>query len=116
MSLRTLMVHTVTIVHPGITTDRYGNETKNWATASRTDTSAWVSRATQLEDRSAGREAEVSTWLAYLPTGVDVAGGDRLEWTPTGTLITFEVDGPPLPAWAPRGPHHLEVYLRVVEG
>lgn len=116
MSLRTLMVHDVTIVHAGATTDRYGDATKNWATATRTPSAAWVSRTGQLEDHTGGREAEVSTWRAYLPVDAEVAGGDRLEWNPTGTLITFEVDGPPLPAFTPRGIHHIEAQLRVVEG
>lgn len=116
MSLRTLMVHPVTIVHAATTTDRYGNTTKDWTTATRTTTNGWVSRATQLEDHTDGREAEVSTWKAYLPAGTAVDGGDRLEWNPTGSLITFEVDGPPLPAFTPRGLHHIEAQLRVAEG
>jgi hypothetical protein len=115
MSLATLMVHDVTVVHAGMVVDPYG-ETKDWAAATRTAVRGWVSRRSQLEDRTGGREAQVSEWVAYLPAGTAITGGDRVEWSglPAGT--SFEVDGPPLPAATPRGPHHIEAQLRVVEG
>jgi hypothetical protein len=106
------MVHTVSIVHPGTSTDRYGNVTKDWTTATRTTVKGWIARQSGLEDRTAGREAEVSTWYGYLPAGTPIAGGDRLDWEG----VTFEVDGPPYTAWSPRGPHHTEIALRIVTG
>lgn len=105
------MVHDVTILYPGTTTDRYGNETKDWTTATTVTSKGWVARQNQSENLQ-GREAEVSDWLLYLPADVMVDGGDRVQW---GTYL-FEVSGPPNTAWSPRGPHHIEAPLQVVTG
>jgi hypothetical protein len=106
------MVHDVTVVHAGTTTDRYGNTVKDWTTASSSSTRGWVSRSSTVELTDGGREGQMSGWIAYLPVDTVVAGGDRVTWNG----VTFEVDGPPNQAWTPRGPHHIEAQLRVVEG
>jgi plastocyanin len=114
MTLASLMVHDVTVVHAGTGTNVYGDTTKDWATATRTGVRGWVSQTSQSEVLD-GREAQVSEWVVFLPPEVTVAGGDRIEWADL-PAVTFEVDGPPNPARTPRGPHHIEARLRVVEG
>jgi hypothetical protein len=105
------MVRNATIVTPGVTTDRYNNASKNWTAATRTPVKAWISQRNRAEVLG-NREAQLSDWIAYLPAGTEIDGGDRIEWE----SLTFEIDGPPNPAWSPRGPHHVEVQLRLVEG
>lgn len=112
MSLASLLVHDVTLLRAGTTTDRYGADAKDWDTATETDTQGWVTQTSGVEDRTDGREAQVGSWTLYLAAGEDLLGGDRVVW---GTY-TFEVDGPPLQAWTPRGEHHVEARLRLVEG
>lgn len=106
MSLEGLMVHDVEVVRAGVTTDEYGMPSRDWATATRTATKAWVTQ-TQSREETTDRDTQLSDWLAYLPKFTVIAGGDRLEWE----SHTFEVDGPPSRAWTPRGEHHVEVRL-----
>lgn len=112
MTFSGLLVHEVTILRPNRLTDRYGNSSKDWAHVTETDAVGWVSQRAASEDRANGREAQLSEWVLFLDPDVDIVGGDRVTWEG----LTFEVDGPPNPAWTPRGPHHLEVPLKVVEG
>lgn len=112
MSLQSLMVRDVTVVHPGTTVDRYGNVSKDWETATRKSTKGWMARLS-ADEVLGDREALVSGMsLTIADLKVAVEGGDRVE---VGGE-TYEVDGPPLQAWSPQGPHHLEVTLRRVEG
>lgn len=111
MGLTSLLVHDVTILRPGTTTDDNGFTVKNWSSPTETTVKGWVSQQGSSEDRD-GREAQVSTWTLFLHADTVVAGGDRVEWGST----TFEVDGAPQRAWTPRGEHHVEVPLRVVNG
>lgn len=111
MTLAALMVHDVTILHPAAITNRYGDGAADWAGAERVDSKAWVAQRSSVE-ATEHREGLVSTWVAYLPPDVEIGGRDRIEW---GDL-TFEVIGSPLPAHTPRGLHHYEAALEVIEG
>ena len=117
MSLDTLLVHTVTIIRSGWTTDRYGDSIQSWATATETTTKGWLSQDTHTENLD-GRDALISSWVLYVPASADINGRDRVRWEDVDPTVTFEVTGPPLPAWSPRlrGIHHHEVHLSVVEG
>lgn len=110
MTLATLLAHTATIVTPGVTVDRYG-PTPDWTNAAETTTRAWFSQRSALEDRD-HREAQIGDWVGFFPAGTILTGHDRVRWG----SITFEVDGPPNPAGTPRGAHHVEARLRVVDG
>lgn len=112
MSLRSLLVHEVAILRPALGTNRYGDASKNWVAAVETETNGWVARRSESEDRAQGREAQLSEWVLMLDADTDIQGGDRVVWGTT----TFEVDGPPNHAWTPRGEHHIEASLRLVEG
>lgn len=114
MSLEALMTMSVVIVHPTTTTNRYGSAEITWASASRTNSKAWIAQRNAREELD-HRDAELSDWIAYLPPTTTVRARDRIEWS-DGSL-TFEVTGPPNPAHRPgTGVHHFEVPLRVVEG
>lgn len=112
MSLHGLLVHDITVRRAGTATDRYGAAVKSWVSPTDTSVKGWITQTIGTEDRADGREAQIGSWVLFLPADTDILGGDRVVWGTT----TFEVDGPPLRAWAPRGEHHIEARLRVVAG
>jgi hypothetical protein len=107
------MVHDVTLVRAGTAESRYGDDVKDWSSATRTLSKGWVSQRDRSEDTDS-REAQVQGFVVYLPAGTDVSGLDRVEWDD----FTFDVVGPPNRAWSPklRGEHHVELDIRLVEG
>lgn len=111
MTLTSLLIHDVTIVTAGSSTSRYGDTEKDWSTATSETVKGWVSQRSGLEDHD-HREAQASEWVLFLHPEATITALDRVTWSG----ITFEVDGPILPAWSPRGEHHQEVPLRVVTG
>lgn len=109
MSLRSLLVHDVTVVVASTATDGNGFTKKTWTTG---DTlRGWITQQSSTEVLD-GREAQVSSWVLFVETAATVEGVDRVTWDG----LTFEVDGTPRRAWTPRGEHHVEVPLRVVDG
>lgn len=111
MTFTSLLVHDVTLIAPGTGAGRYGDAVKDWTTATEVDTKGWVARTGQNEVNG-DREAQVSEWVLFLHPEETITGAYRVRWSG----LTFEVDGPPMPAWTPRGEHHIEVPLRVVTG
>lgn len=112
MSLDTLMVHDVVVVHPGTTVTRSNDVAFDWLTATTTASKAWVSQRSRTEDDGTRVLGQSSDWICYLPTTTEITAGDRIVWE--GSL--FDVVGKPNPAWTPRGLHHYEADLRLVEG
>jgi hypothetical protein len=112
VSLTRLLVRDVTIRRAGTSTDRYGASVKDWGAATTTVTTGWLAQASALEVNDLGREGQESFWTLTLPEGTDILGGDRV----TVDSTTYEVDGPPNHAWTPRGEHHVEARLKLVEG
>jgi head-tail adaptor len=109
VSLLSLLIHDVTLQTPTRTENRYGDAAKtSWTVET---VKAWISQSSRTED-SEGREAAVSSWVLYVDADTTVSTDMRVVWRG----LTFEVDGPPLPAWTPRGEHHQEVTLRRVVG
>jgi hypothetical protein len=109
MGLANLFVHDVTLLRAEPTTDANGFTIKGDTV--ETAVRGWVTQQSSTEVVD-GREAQVSSWVAFLPADVDVVGVDRVTWSG----VTFEVDGAPRRAWTPRGEHHVEVPLKVVDG
>lgn len=118
-----LLPHTVVRVRPVVATDSHGAETRDYAGGARvtlapggTNGGAWLQQDQRADGQTDGREAREQQWLLVC-NYADITTGDRIEWAdhPAGTM-TFEVDGPPEPAYEPGGYHHTEATLRVVSG
>ncbi|MBQ1122644.1 hypothetical protein [Streptomyces sp. B15] len=116
-----LLPHLVDVVTPGTRTDRYGNTIDDWSpeAVTRQQARAWMQQNTGSEDTDQ-RNAQVGEWLMVAnPRAVDgqplsVTGKCRIEWPDQG--LTFEVAGPPGPAYEPTALHHYEIRLTAVEG
>ena len=107
-----MLPQTVTRVRPSTSTDTYGNTTYDYASpTSSTSMAAWLQQDDRAEPLADGRAPLEQRWL-MVTNDSDVAGRDRI----TFGALTFEVDGPPEPAYTPAGFHHLEATLKLVEG
>ena len=88
----------VTRIRAPLTTDRYGNEVRDWPNATRTDFArcavAQGSRGSSAELLTIERDAVISDVAVYLPPDADVLATDRLEIRGG----TYEVVGAPF-AW-----------------
>lgn len=109
--IESLLVRDVTITSPTVTTDRNGSRQETFTGATPRSAKGWLHQ-TSASEVIEGRDGELSMWVLYLPAGTTIGAHDRV--TVSGS--TFEVDAPPLPAWTPRGEHHLEVRLRRMVG
>lgn len=108
-----LLPQTVTKIRPSTSTSTYGDTTYSYTVppASSASITAWLQQDERSEPFSDGRAPLEQRWL-MVTNESDVLGHDRIVF---GTL-TFEVDGPPEPAYTPAGFHHLEATLRLVAG
>ena len=110
MSLRSNLVHDVTIeIAPVI--DDNGDDVLDWDNAAAHPEKAWVELRTTTE-MVGDRAAVVSDWFAVLDHTTCAVRRARLRH---GALV-FSIDGEPAPCPTPRGPHHVEVRLRKVDG
>lgn len=112
MSFSSLLVQSVTILRAGVIVDRYGSSIPDWDNPSEASSRAWIAHRESTEDNDEGRNGRSSDWVAFLPPDATVDALDRVQWNG----YTFEVVGLPKPAWSPRGLHHYEVDLRLVQG
>lgn len=112
MALESLMTTPVTVVRPSLATDRNRNQVPDWAGASSTSTRGWLAQTSAAELIEAGRDGGMSAWLLYLPAGTVIDRTCRVQVSG----VTYDVDGPVNRAPTPRGEHHVEVRLRLVEG
>ena len=109
------MVHPIEIVRAGTTTDAYGNTIDNWSSSTSVETVGWVTDRGvpgSPAENTRDRDQQTRLWKLYVPADTDITGHDRVVWY----TLTFEVIGPPVRAWTPRGEHHVEADLRLVEG
>lgn len=112
MSLeRLLRTRQVVIIRAARVEDPYGDVELDWANATRTVTTGWLSQGSSVELLVA-RDTVVTVSQVYLPKEADVDRQDRLEVD--GEL--YDIVGKPNLAHSPRGPHHLEVTVREVLG
>lgn len=109
-----LYTETVVVIRAALVVDRYGNEVRDWSSATRTT----VRRVSVQPDSSTegigDRPVIVTGWRLTTRTGVDidVASGDRVEHA--GRLR--EVDGDVARYVLGGVHHHTEVRLREVSG
>jgi head-tail adaptor len=107
VSLAGLLTETIEIVRYAASTDEYGN------TITGAEGRVTVNgRLEQLrtDEIIRDRDTVITDWRAFLPVGTDITPYDRI--AARGAL--FEVVGLPNEHRTPRGPHHIEVYLRWV--
>lgn len=90
--------------------DRYGNPQWTWPTGSTV--SGRIQQVATVE-RIDGRDTVITSYRLVLFPSVTIGAYDRVQ---DAAGRTYEVDGAPLIATSPRGPHHLEVSLRHVAG
>lgn len=107
----TFFIHDIKIRRPGTTTGRGSDVVKDWSAATDTPAKGWVAQRS-TDDLRDVRTGDVSDFVLQCAATVDVRPGDRVVW---GSLV-FDVEGRPLEAYTPRGEHHTEVALRLVEG
>ncbi len=118
MSFAGVLTDSVLIVHRDVTgEDDTGDAVETW-TEDTTPTDAWVEqrglglRGGLETEQLGGRDTVSVDWLVIVPLGTDVEAYDRV----IHDARTFEVVGLPATAPTPRGPHHLELNCRWVEG
>lgn len=110
MALTTLP-HTVTVLTPATTTDVYGNTVLDWDNATSATRRAYMQPTGADEvTQQASREAQVREYRCFDNSGF--AGTERVTWA----SLTFDVVGPSRRWDTPRGLHHYETAMRVVEG
>lgn len=111
-----LLPHTVTLVRPAITTDTYGSNVYDYGVAAtRTSVRAWMQQDQRTRLSTDGAIPLQQRWL-LVTNHADVQRRDRVEWTSTAGPTVFELDGQPEPTYTPRGFHHTECSLIVVDG
>lgn len=114
-----MLPHLVDVTHPGTTTDRYDNEVDDWSpgAATHAEVAAWLQQSSGDEDNDQ-RSAQIAEWVLICNpedtagNALIVHGQDRVTWQ----ALTFEVIGPPGPAYTPDELHHYEIRLRYVKG
>lgn len=113
-----MLPHEVTKVRPVASTvdPAYGTVWDWGPAATRTVARAWLEQTSARESHQENRSFYEQRW-ALVINDQDLAADDRIEWAghPAGAVV-FRIEGTPEPAYTPRGPHHLEAQLRIVEG
>lgn len=121
MGIERFFVHDVTILRASEVDGRHGPEL-DWSDPAETTTRGWVALGRPQQNewaggaRQAGRDMDVSQWVAMLPADADVREQDRLEVNLHGRTYLFEVAGHIAPGSTPDGISHLEAPLLLVEG
>lgn len=108
-----LLPHTVQRIRPSTSTDAHGNTVRDYTVppATSADMAAWLQQDNRKEPLADGRDPLEQDWL-MITNETDILGYDRIVFG----ALTFEVEGPPGPAYTPGGFHHTEATLRKVDG
>jgi hypothetical protein len=85
------MAETVTRQRPTTTTDGYGDTTVDWSAPTSVDLTVRGVEPVSSTENNDGRQAVITGFRVYLPTGADVLPGDRVVLRGA----TYEVDGEP---------------------
>jgi hypothetical protein len=110
---------TLTVITPtGGGLDGFGNTTWDYGVgATRRDIIGWIQQDQRTEGFQPGRDPLEESWL-LITNDTGITGRDRIYWGahPLGP-ITFEIEGPPEPAYRPgTGFHHTEATMRRLVG
>jgi hypothetical protein len=107
-----------TVVRAPLVTDRYGNQVRDWDSATRFPvTDIAVLPTQQVEDATGNRTSVTTGWRLYSRPGtdVDLRATDRVEFGALSLDVIGEVARWPHPL-RPRAVHHVEAELRRVTG
>lgn len=103
---------TVTVVTPATGADRRGDAILSYGSdATRVAVRGWMQQQGQSET-TGDRDLRVSSWRLFSDSTPGLDALARIEWDGR----TFEVVGQPNHLASPRGYHHTEADLRLVEG
>lgn len=109
MSLEALMVHTLRVYNREAgSTGRYGDEVPTFDDG--IVVKGWVA-ASAATEQATDRETRLSEYDVALPADTPVDGTSRIEYENR----MHEVVGRPRTAHTPRGAHHIELVMRIVE-
>lgn len=107
-----------TILAPGSRTDGNGDAIDDWdhpvTVASAVD--VWLQQTSATADVDHRAAEIVTAHLTIWDPTIAVAQGHSVVCTGAAGAHTWTVDSTPHVATTPRGPHHIEVQLRRVEG
>lgn len=108
-----LLIHTVTWIVPSTSTDVYGNTVRSYTAPAATSTSITgrMEQNAGTEPLVEGRDPLERRWTLFT-NQAGISGYDRIVFDG----LTFEVEGPPSPAYGAGAFHHAEVGLRRVDG
>lgn len=106
-----MLVREVEVRRAAESTDAHNNTSRSWSTPTVWFVRGWLAQISSSEDGQY-RPGHVTGWLLTVPGDADVRAEDRV----IIDEVTYEVDGPPNTSWTPRGAHHQECRLLLVEG
>lgn len=110
MGIDQFFVTDMTILRPTVVTDRYNDAALDWDSPTEIAVSGWLHELSSFESYGNRDTTQVSAQV-FLPSDTDIRAGDRVRIAG----IDYEVDGAPITAHTPTGPHHLEVVLRIYD-
>jgi hypothetical protein len=112
MSLQQLLTDSVTRRRAPLTSAGYGNQARDWTTATSQAYPARVSPVSSTE-QVVEQPRTLTRWKCTVGPTADLASTDRIEWDGA----TYEIDGDVERHKSPRGLHHQTVILmRVATG
>lgn len=111
MSLTSLLVRTVTILTADSRTDAYGDTQPDWTTPTGESVNGWLAQQSSIQDLD-GRNATSTALILTVPAGTVITARNRVVIDGR----TYEVSAEPIAAWTPRGEHHIEAQLEVIDG
>lgn len=110
-----LATDSVTVVRAPLVAGRYGGQTRDWTTATRTAYDGVCVQPVSSTEDVRDRELLVGRFTLFTSRGsdIDLLATDRVEWNG----ITLQVDGDPNRWPMPGGGiHHVEASLKQVTG
>lgn len=109
----TTLPHTVTVVTPGETENRYGDTVEDWeAGSTEEEMPGWVQHRSSTTQVGENRAAVVTTWMLIVGPEAPIVAGGRVVWEGR----TFRIVGEPHQLTSPAGVHHIEAQLETVDG
>jgi hypothetical protein len=108
-----LFTRKVTVLSGTEVPSGYGNATKlDWTNPTPRQTVGWLGPYSGEAENALDRDQQMADATLYLPAGDPITALNRVQIDG----VIYQVTGTPSPPFSPRGAHHVEVDLKVVEG